>query len=156
MPEENTLEKYKLELGLIYFLVSRFSGQITRTRLLKLFYLIDLGAKEKLGKKITQFSYDYYFYGPYSETFIQLLNLSNGFEILETSKIVKDSELIYLYSKGATPRVKKVGELLSEKEKNVILEVVKKYASLSFPNLLKAVYETKPMHNKSFGAKNIL
>ena len=156
MVEENILEKYKLELGLINFMVSKFSGRITRTRLLKLFYLIDFHAKEKLGKKITQFSYDYYFYGPYSETFIKLLDFSNGFEVLETSRINKNSEIIHLYSKGTAPRVDKIGGLLSSKEKTIISEVIKDYASLNFQALLKAVYATKPMQDKSFGAKNIL
>lgn len=156
MTDEEKLKKYETEIGLIYFLVSKFSGQITKTRLLKLFYLIDSFANEKLKKKITQFSYDFYYYGPFSETFIDLLNFSNGFEVLETIKNHNDDEVIYLYSKGIKPRIKDVSSLLSEKQNQVIGEVVNKYASLPFKELLEVVYKTQPMRNKSFGAKNIL
>jgi hypothetical protein len=76
--------------------------------------------------------------------------------VLETIKNHNDDEVIYLYSKGGKPRVKEIDSLLTKKQKEVVEEVINKYAVLPFKELLGIVYKTQPMQNKSFGAKNIL
>jgi len=154
--EKEYLRKYKSEIEMIYYLINRFPAGITKTRLLKLLYLIDFRSKEKLGKKITKFTYDYYYYGPYSESFIKTLNFSKGYEVTETTKVTSNLEVIYLYTPGMQPRVSAQLSSLNKTQKKIIEEVIDQYGQLEFKELLGEVYKTRPIERKHFGTKNIL
>jgi hypothetical protein len=148
---------FKREKELILFLSQVVPGGITRTRLLKLLYLIDYYSKEKLKKKITNFSYDYYYYGPYSEQYILLLDVMKSEELLETTTITNDGNLIYSY--GPVNKISKDYsslKLFNTSEKEIIKSVINDFARLHFNNLLEKVYNTEPIKENKFGTKNVL
>lgn len=152
---DDKLDKRLLEL-LLYLIEKSENGRVAKTRLLKLFYLIDFLALETIGKKITGFNYNYYYYGPYSTQFIELLNIANGYEVVESATTNNKSEIIHLYELGKKPRVGSDLDSYSKRERDLIDRVIKEYMRLRFADLMARVYETKPMQKKEFGAKNIL
>ncbi len=155
--QNEDIKEYQLETEIMYYLVSRFPHGITKTRLLKLFYLVDFFSKKNLDEKITKFVYNYYYYGPFSEYFIETLNSSKGYEITEITKAVNNLELIYLYFKGGNPRISDdMPSLKNKKKREIIEDVLDQYGSLGFKEMMSKVYETDPMKKKSFGDKNIL
>lgn len=141
---------------IIYYIVCKLGGQLTRTKLVKLLYLIDYFAiKTRLSATgITGVKYDYYYYGPFSREIIGAVDEMRGYEIMEGENISLEGNVYYLYFLGkSSPRVQ---TKLQSDEIKVIDKVIEKYGLLELPGLLKKVYATEPLKRHSAGDEDIL
>ncbi len=122
-------------IEIIYTVVSSLK-QVTYFKLMKLLYLIDLAALEKLGETATGKLYLRQQEGPWSPDIQKTICEMNNFEIQ------------YYHSKipvvrvGKSPRVDKIS---NEKYMNIINDVLNKYGQLDNTKIKIAAYRSKPM-----------
>ncbi|WP_456474785.1 Panacea domain-containing protein [Candidatus Pyrohabitans sp.] len=144
-----TIENKKLKM-VIYYLVSelkRFRYPLTRTKLVKLLFIIDYIAKNGkrmgIGKTITGIKYYYYHHGPFSRKIPSAIQDMQGKEIIEMD-IGDPDEFAshYVYKLGKMPRFKPEFE---QKEKEIIDFVIRKYGYYSLDSILKLVYNVPEM-----------
>ena len=83
--------KEKLK-AVIFYIVNKLPSNITRTKLVKLLYLIDLDYAKDKGRRLTGLTYYSYYYGPYSEEIVAGINELKGYEIDEYSSISSDGK----------------------------------------------------------------
>lgn len=141
----------KLEKVIIY-VISKLPNDVTRTKLVKLLYLIDLASFKEKKTSITNLIYVSYHYGPYCPKIIEALNNLNSFEIQEELNTSMDGNTFYLYSLGTHPRLKySPDKLLKAEEKDIIDEILDNYGHKSLKCLLKIVYETKAYKKTPLG-----
>lgn len=142
---------------IILFIVQNKKRNLTRTKLVKMLYLLDKGYRAKCGEVLTGLTYKRYFYGPYSEDIVKALSELNGFEITETTYEISPGNVFYDYSLGSVFRFSR-DNLLSltdtgvdrEKEK-FILSLIELYDSLSTKEVLSKVYSAPEFQRTSFG-----
>jgi len=135
---------------LIVYIVTKLSGNILRTTLLKFLYLVDLEYIRSYYRQFSDLKYIYYKNGPWDQRFYDILNKLKNFEIQEVKhkKFNKDEEYA-LYYKGSKPRFtpKLPEEVIIIIEK--ILFIFKKpnsQKSKVLKDVLDHVYkDTKPM-----------
>ena len=60
--------------SILYFVVKRKEGYVTKTKLLKYLYLIDIEHYRIYGKTFTGFNWKFYKYGPWTKEFEKLYN----------------------------------------------------------------------------------
>jgi hypothetical protein len=90
---------------LIAYIVTKLSGNILKTTLMKFLYLVDLNYVRKYYKQFTDLEYIFYKNGPWAHQFDILLDKLDGFEIkaAKQKKQIRNEEYI-LYFKGTNPR----------------------------------------------------
>lgn len=147
----NSGEKLK---EVIIEILKRAENGLTRTQLVKLCFLIDRFAVEKLGRPITDVCYSMYYYGPYSPDIIKAAR-----EMEEEERLVKytgisfaTGEPYYIYRLGDINE--KQMQSISDLERDeiaVIDEVVKKYGAISLKKLLDFVYDLPQVKVARFG-----
>lgn len=141
----------KLEKVIIY-IISKLPNDVTRTKLVKLLYLIDLISLKRNKTSITNLIYVSYHYGPYSPKIKEALDILNNFEIQEDLNTSVDGNIFYLYSLGTNSRLKDAPEkLLKSEEKAIVDDVLENYGHKSLKSLLDVVYETKAYKNTPLG-----
>jgi hypothetical protein len=108
-------------------------------------YIAKNGKIIRIGKTITGTKYVYYHYGPFSFDVYPAINEMNGFEILELD-LSKNSSYgsLFSYEIGPHPRFEPE---FNDDEKRILDFVIHKYGYISLDNLLKIVYNSKPMKN---------
>lgn len=122
----------------IYYLTSKLGVIESRTKLVKLLYLADVEAKEKLKRTITGLKYIYHFYGPYAPEIIEKAHEMDGEEIREVYNPLFDRYEYYA--------VKKEREVdLDRDEIEVLNEVIKKYGRMNTSEIKEIAYDTRPM-----------
>lgn len=109
---------------LIGYLVRRIGAeypgeQVGKTVLQKMMYLLS-------RKKIVNFDYSMYHYGPYSSEVSGELNFAENTGIVEVKWIENKGYFI-----ETTPKIEKFEHLLTEKEKQGINEIVKRFGSFN-------------------------
>jgi|Deesub1362A_J573_1020465.scaffolds.fasta_scaffold01370_22 uncharacterized phage-associated protein len=140
------MSKRKLQM-VIYYLVKKLGPNLTRTKLVKLLFLIDYiakkGKKYGIGRSITGTKYYYYHYGPFSREIIDTLREMQGYEIVETD-IGRPEEFssYYIYMEGYRPRIKID---FPPEEQKIIDLVCDKYGYYSLNDLLEIVYSLEEM-----------
>ena len=122
----------------IYYLTSRLGVIESRTKLVKLLYLSDVEAKERLGRTITGLRYIYHFYGPYAPEIIEKALEMDGEEIREVYNPLFDR-----YEYYAVKEEIDVG--LDPDEIEVLNEVIKKYGRMSTSEIKEVAYNTEQM-----------
>jgi len=123
----------------IYYLVSKVGCIESRTKLVKLLYLADNLAKDKIGRTITGIRYVYHFYGPYSHDIIfKAVEMDSRGEIVEDYDPFYDR---YIYYKGNVERRIE----LSDDEIKILDVVIEKYGKLRLDDILKEAYNTERM-----------
>ncbi len=141
-----TLDNKKLKM-VIYYLVIKLGNKLTRTKLVKLLFIIDYiaknGKKMGIGKTITGTKYHYYHHGPFSRKIQNAIQDMQGREIVETD-ISKPGEFAsyYKYTPGKMPRF---DPNFDPDEKNIIDFVIKEYGDYSLNSLLEIVYNVPEM-----------
>ena len=129
----------------IYYLVDKLSIIESRTKLIKLLYLADRSAKERLGRTITGVKYVYHYYGPYSHDIIlKAIDMSANGEITEVFDPVKNR---YIYCKG----VKSRNLEFSSKELEILDEIIENFGKLNTREIKNKVYETEEMKRSKPG-----
>jgi uncharacterized protein YwgA len=125
---------------------------LTRTKLVKLLYLIDLLFYKKKETTLTGLKYVSYYYGPYAPEIIEAVNSLNNFEIQEEMSSSLDGNTYYLYSVGVNSRLRcDIDKILKSEEKEVADEILAKHGNNSLDYLLKEVYATREYKNTSLG-----
>jgi len=133
---------------IVLFLLSEV-GDIVKTKLVKLLFLADYKAREGLGRKISNFEYVRYLYGPYPrdiETVLAYLEAKGviGYE----ERINQRGDTYYLIypkrsdfeeSLKAIPHGKEVAP--SEEEKAILHEIAEAYGQKSLEEILEEVYD---------------
>lgn len=134
------------------------SAGLTRTQLVKLCFLVDRFAVEKLGQPITDVHYAMYFYGPYSPAIIDVAREMELEQLLvkHTGISFATGELYYVYRLGDIGDEIQPQSVLGEKEKAVIDDVVEKYGHISLRQLLDFVYSLPEVKRAKLGETIVL
>lgn len=125
----------------------------TKTSIIKMCYLCDLAAVKSGLKKITDFEYIRYYYGPFDKKIEEYL-----LDLVKKKEIVLESEYGSgggEYEKFSLPKDKKnldrYSEFLDSREKEITDSILDSLGSLNAKMLTEVAYKTKPM--TSIGAK---
>ena len=132
--------------SIIFNIAERLPNNITRTKLVKLLYLIDLRYSEINHKSLTGLTYYSYYFGPYSEDIINAINQLKGYEIEEISSMSLEGREYYLYSPGRNPRWVTPFPLQDD-EVEIIAQVITEHGNKSLDEILEYVYNTEPYKN---------
>jgi|GEM_PF-1736211 len=141
-----TTENKKLKM-VIYYVVRALELRLTKTKLMKLMFIIDYIAKNSrrlgIGRTITGSKYIYYHYGPYSRDVANAINDMNKYEIeeIDLGELSRYSSL-YSYRVGNRPRF---NIELEPKEKEIIDYVIQNYGYMPLEKLLFSIYNTSFM-----------
>jgi len=152
---ENThiIKKEKKNFAIITELL-RKAGSLTKTKLVKMLFLIDLDYYNKKKKKLSNFTYIRYFYGPYPKEIETILSYLNALGIITyETRLSSAGKTYYLISINTNDRVKKLGlqDSLNTEEKFIIEKIAKDYSTKNLDDILKQVYELDEVKNKPFG-----
>jgi len=128
----------------IYYFADKLNIIESRTKLVKLLYLADVKAKEKLGRTITGLRYIYHFYGPYAPEIIEKALEMDGEEIREIYNPFFDR---YEYHRGEKEREVN----LDPGEIEILNEVIEKYGRKSTNDVKEAAYNTEQMKRANPG-----
>ncbi len=128
----------------IYYFVRKLGVIESRIKLVKLLYLADVEAKEKLGRTITGLKYIYHFYGAYAPEIIEKALEMDGEEIREVYNPIFDRYEYY-------PVKEEIKVNLGPDEIEVLDEVIRKYGRLNTGEIKEVAYNTKPMLNAEPG-----
>lgn len=114
------------------------------TEIMKLSYLIDLVSSKKRGKKISDFTYRRYNFGPFDERIYSFLSILCSEEVL-----INDVDYTSLGSEYVVYTFNKEKECsfdeLAEEEKKLADEVLEKVKGYGAKTLTEIAYKTKPM-----------
>lgn len=124
---------------------------LSRIQLVKLCFLADYFAAEKLGRTITGVCYSIYYYGPYSPEIIDTAREmeEEGYLVRHTKISRTTGELYYIYCLNESHTQDTCN--LEEKEKAIISDIVKKYGSIPIKELLDTVYSLSAVKNARLG-----
>lgn len=122
----------------IFYLISKLGVIESRTKLVKLLYLADVEAKEKLDRTITGLTYIYHFYGPYAPEIIEKALEMDGEEIREVYNPLFDRYEYYAVKEEADVD-------LNPDEIKILNEVIKKYGRMNTNEIKEVAYNTKQM-----------
>lgn len=122
-------------------------GNLTRTKIVKLLYLLDIESVAKYGKQVTNFEYRKYYYGPYDENIINLLDERQYFSV--GLGITSSGNQYYNYTVGP----KKNDHQMDNNTKELVDSIVNKYGQHSLDKILEIAYATTQFKNTNFGEK---
>jgi uncharacterized phage-associated protein len=132
--------------SVVLYLIARYrrvvGKGITRTRLMKLLFLVDYIHWKRCGRKLTNLEWRTYLFGPFSREVLDILDeLEDGGKV-----IVEEIEKgVYLYKAYEEPTN------LSEAVKSLVNEVVEKFGKLSLDELLNYVYSLNEVKRTGIG-----
>jgi len=134
----------------IIALVLRIMGGsvYSKTKLVKIVYLLDVIQSRKGNKDFSTATYKSYYYGPYSDDIEDAINLLTDFgyvEIGQRSSI--DGNIYYTFKLKDTPFFCE----LSQKEKTDISQDTSQLRDIKLKQILEVVYSTKEYENTQFG-----
>ena len=119
----------------------RYSKWPSKTRLLKLAYLVDLFYKRRFGNRIISNTWIYFLYGPYIKDYDSVLSASE-FKLKEVELEDEKTASIVELNKDVQTQVHSIDI------NTVIYHVVSKFGNKPFMELLDYIYfETEPMIN---------
>lgn len=127
---------------LVVYVVSRFPRGVGRTRLMKILFLVDFESSRKLGAPATGLEWRRYFYGPFSEEVLRVLD-----ELVDEEKLAVDEGPEKRYVALVEPPV------LPDALREIVDYVVDEYGFLRLEDLLKVVYEKGGVEGKELGEK---
>lgn len=120
----------------------------SKTKLVKLLFLIDKHFANESGSPLTNVKYRSYFYGPYSGDIESALDYlaQNGYI---TIRYVSDfvAEPYYVLTLVEPPKF----SALSEEEKEKVRDIISRYVNTSLKDILEEVYETEEYKKTEFG-----
>jgi len=139
--------------------ILRKTKSLTRTQLVKLCFLVDHLAVERLGRQITGVSYEMYFYGPYSPV---IINTARKMELERL--LIKNvgisfatGEPYYIYRLSDVGLKERGTEsVLEAEERDIINEVVQKHDRDSLRQLLDFVYNLPEVKKAKLGERIVL
>lgn len=140
---------------IILYLMEKLNGEITKTRLVKLMYLIDFFAKQELGRKISSIIYNYYYYGPYSDEIVKdIEELKSEGVIVETLGETNKGNTYHLYTLHSISRT--YSNFVDMDERKIADKVILQFGTIDFNKLIEYVYNTGPIRDNKQGQSGIL
>ncbi|VVB85116.1 Uncharacterised protein [uncultured archaeon] len=137
---------HKLRDIIVYFTYK--TRYLTEIRLVKMIYLAELCAIERLGKRLTDIEFKSYFYGPYSD------------EIATTGQAISGEDIVMEYketNKGLyatffkTTKDKTCVEHLNDEEFEVLEQVARDWGFKPTKSIVMATKESEPYKETEFG-----
>lgn len=122
---------------------------LTEIRLIKLIYLAELYAIEKLGKRLTDIEFISYYYGPYSGVINLTGQAISGEDIIMEYKETNKNGLYATFFK--TTKDKTCVEHLETDEFDMLDEVVRDWGFKPTKEVVAATKETEPYLQTEFG-----
>jgi len=121
----------------------------SKTKLVKLLYLLDLKAIKELGRTLTGVKFKSYFYGPYSDEIDEVLNYLEelGFISIDKNFSFYTGKEYIVYKLNNVPNF----NALTFEEKNFIRDVIKNYKDKDLEEILMEVYSSEPYIQSEFG-----
>ena len=132
---------------IILFLLQNMPNGALKTQLVKLLFLVDLKAKERLGRTLTGFTYRLYLYGPYSpeiEDVLREMELNGDISILGRISFSGNRYVVYFAERDEEIQI-------CDDEKEIIKDVLKEYGDKPLEELLDDVYALEIVKKHSFG-----
>ncbi|AEX85572.1 hypothetical protein Marpi_1162 [Marinitoga piezophila KA3] len=122
---------------------------LTKTKLVKILFLIDLYYNKMRGKKLSTLDYTLYFYGPYPAEIEKILGYLKAFDYINfEERLSYEGKRYYLIS---ISKEFKENKLLTDEEKAFIKNVVNRYSRKDLDEILKEVYAMDKVKNGKFG-----
>ncbi len=143
----NLAINHKLRDIIVFFTYK--TKYLTEIRLIKLIYLAELCAIEKLGKRLIDIDFKSYFYGPYSDVINLTGQAISGKDIIMEYKETNKNGLYATFFK--TTKDKTCVEHLETDEFEVLDEVVRNWGFKPTVEIVTATKETEPYLQTEFG-----
>jgi Protein of unknown function (DUF4065) len=133
---------------IIAFVISAFSGEIySKTKLVKLLYLIDVVFARKYKKAFSGISYKSYYYGPYSEDIEKALKLLQDFKYISMEQNSGfDGTHYYRFKLNSMPHFSS----LTEEERGEIKNILSPFVSMDLKDIIQVAYNTKEYKQTDF------
>lgn len=134
--------------GALVHILSLLGGsEYSKTKLVKLLYLLDYRTFKEEQKTFTGLKYKKYYYGPYSEDIEKAITMLKNRKVLKVEDTISS---IYGYRYYIFKLEKNVS-MLPEADKEKIESALKDYIHKKLDEILDIVYDTEPMKGVSFG-----
>ncbi|KAA0257495.1 DUF4065 domain-containing protein [Deferribacter autotrophicus] len=132
------------------YITKQKNTPLTKTKLIKLLYLLDVEYYRLTGKKLTDFNWIYYKFGPYAYEFENLLT--------ESGVIIKETNDVYFINSldDYDANIEKFFDKnnIDIKSQIILKRILDQFSSYDLNKLLDFVYyETEPMENVNFKDK---
>ena len=143
----NNLKVEKIS-EIIAFVISIFNGEIySKTKLVKLLYLIDVVFARKYKKPFSGINYTSYYYGPYSEDIEKALKLLQDFKYITVEQYQGfDGTNYYRYKLNSMPHFSSLTEAERSEVKNILLPFV----LMDVKDIVQVAYNTKEYKQTDF------
>jgi len=140
----------KLAKEIIEYILELSGGAVfSKTKLVKLLYLLDYKLFREKGTTLTGLRFKSYFYGPYTEEIDSLLDelVREGKIRIEQREALFEPVVYYEIRLLKKPTYRKLTDDLRQE----IERILRPYIPLSLRDILDEVYETEPFINTDFG-----
>lgn len=126
-----------------YIVKNHERGSLTRTKLMKLLYIVDREAEADFGEKISDTNYIRYYYGPYSEEAMNEVESLSSKEIRERRGRSSKGDF-YIYE---STRDTADAESLAPEERALITRVLEEYGEMDTEEIVEKVYDEDNLNN---------
>jgi hypothetical protein len=144
------MDNLKLEKisEIIALIISTFNGSIySKTKLVKLLYLIDVVFARKYKRAFSGISYTSYYYGPYSDDIEKALKLLQDFKYITTEQYQGfEGTNYYLFKLNSMPHFSH----LTEAERNEVKNILLPFVSMDLQDIAQVAYNTKEYKQTDF------
>lgn len=118
-------------------------GDLTKTKLVKLLYLIDLNFYRHFRSTLTQVRWFYHLYGPYAYEIDAVIKATEGYDLQESQFVSRRGRKGFTYRAAVEEDLR---EILPFDRRQVIHNTLRKWAIEDLNTILDFVYfETPPM-----------
>lgn len=130
-----------MERSVILYIISRMRRGISRTRLMKLLFIADVLAKDRLGRRLVGGEWVRWYFGPFNKHVLDVLD-----ELFEEGliDIVREDPGVFYVSLEEPPR-------LGRDVRALLDEVIKEYGFMKIDELLDTVYERWRVSERRLG-----
>ena len=137
---------------LILYVIQKIRDEeafVSRTKLLKVIYLIDVEYFRRHRKTLTGWDWVFHYYGPYVHTFPQVLDKLSLSDLSETEELIEGGRRIYGYE---VDEDQDIDDLVSFADRVMIDDIIRRWSLEDLNLLLNHVYfETEPMIDAARG-----
>lgn len=137
---------------LILYVIQRIRDEgafVSRTRLLKIIYLIDVEYFRRHRKTLTGWEWVFHYYGPYVHNYPEILDRLSLSHLSETEELTEEGRRIYGYE---VEEDQDISDLIPFADHVMIDDIIKRWALEDLNILLNHVYfRTEPMMDSEQG-----
>jgi hypothetical protein len=143
--ENSKIEKISEIIALV---ISIFNGEIySKTKLVKLLYLIDVVFARKYNKAFSGISYKSYYYGPYSEDIEKAIKLLQDLKYITTEQYqASDGTNYYRFKLNSMPYFSS----LTAAERSEVKDILSPFVTMDLKDIVQVAYNTKEYKQTDF------